>query len=892
MMSLSGVRWLPLFVAILTACGGGGGTKPTPVSKLVGTVAVGQPIVDSAVALKCVGGTATGKTDGKGLYSIEVPAPLEAPCILKASSAAGDLVSVSATRSGTANITPLTHLLVAKLLEAPPSDSFSGFSQSSRDRIALESISAAQGIVAAEVLKIGAALPSASWISQPFSAQPGDAMDGALELLARKLAEQNKTLEGAAVELASGPLYPSRPLVGGEPECVPGLISGFNGEIQDAITRVVRARNGQDPGGSGDAPGGTGDGASGVGIGGSLGQFVNVHVTVHVADGPTFGPVMTDSDKGMVTFVPCSLQPPLHIKFEGKPGSNAMYYDEKRKELVSFENLSVEGVATRFDRNVGVTPFTDAIVRRARALEDRQVASGGFRLAKVVKASEGWKDPARLQIAHDEVRAALNDQLPGIFRLDDLTRLPVMLNKENDRAGSGVLTNNQNGIYGAVVGGFARSAAGNDVQQADAPAYRRAEQFSLDMTDGRLDQKRGNESLWSSGSEAAYDVDQFWIESSVGTGQTSRLSGDPDLSRRQGIVATSRAYEKLEGERTSFHSTSGLLTFVEACRWQDGKIPGRDDQFCKNETIAVGRFAQVQSSPNAGLSAISEDRRTLAIYPLFLDVTTPPGTPPPRLATFHAPDGATFSAIRSGLIFTSDGSTWRVRYEHLQGPDGPFVQYTLDRVVVPAEVTRGEIGYFTYWTVPGDLAPPLGYGIGAAGEVIVWRLENPEMKRTMTLPVPVIQLSTDHQQVIARTQDGQVYWMNPEHATRWIEDTATGDIVEKPVFPTPPPPIRIEDVDNACWIAMPVIVACDGSASRLAYEMSSHPNAFGYSGFDVIEGAEAIPGLRPIWRALPASRFGTGRESGATSNGILIGVDGTLYSEDGSPQDVPDAALE
>src|SRR5690606_27628482 len=107
------------------------------------------------------------------------------------------------------------------------------------------------------------------------------------------------------------------------------------------------------------------------------------------------------------TFVPCSLQPPLHIKFEGKPGSNAMYYDEKRKELVSFENLSVEGVATRFDRNVGVTPFTDAIVRRARALEDRQVASGGFRLAKVVKASEGWKDPARLQIAHDEVRAAL-----------------------------------------------------------------------------------------------------------------------------------------------------------------------------------------------------------------------------------------------------------------------------------------------------------------------------------------------------------------------------------------------------------------------------------------------------------------------------------------------------
>src|SRR5690606_40685984 len=69
----------------------------------------------------------------------------------------------------------------------------------------------------------------------------------------------------------------------------------------------------------------------------------------------------------------------------------------------------------------------------------------------VCSSDLAWKDPARVQIAHDEVLAAVNDLLPGIYRLEDLTRLPVMVSQANSQANSGVLTDNQNGVYGAVL---------------------------------------------------------------------------------------------------------------------------------------------------------------------------------------------------------------------------------------------------------------------------------------------------------------------------------------------------------------------------------------------------------------------------------------------------------
>lgn len=91
---------------------------------------------------------------------------------------------------------------------------------------------------------------------------------------------------------------------------------------------------------------------------------------------------------------------------------------------------------------------------------------------------------------------------------------------------------------------------------------------------------------------------------------------------------------------------------------------------------------------------------------------------------------------------------------------------------------------------------------------------------------------------------------------------------------------------------MPIVVDCASGASRLIYEMSLHPKAFGYSGFAVIHGVDPIEDVGPIWRAVPAARFSTGRVGSVTSQRRADRRDGTLYGEDESAADVPAVALQ
>ena len=265
-----------------------------------------------------------------------------------------------------------------------------------------------------------------------------------------------------------------------------------------------------------------------------------------------------------------------------------------------------------------VTPFTDAIVQRARGLEDLQVASGGFALSRIAKASEGWTDMSRVQIAHDEVRRTLNDQLPGIYRIEDLTRLPVILNLENDRPSSAVLTNNQNGIYGAVVGGFARLASGESIRSANEPAYRKAEQFSRDISDGRLDHLAGTTPLSESRADQAYEFDQLWLGTTLGAGRTSSQSGEASLASKRGIVAFSRTSVQ-QATRSILHSTTGRLTIVDLCG-SGQPVPGSQTANAAwradRKSVRASRMASasVGRSTSLGLSSVmvssKEDSRS------------------------------------------------------------------------------------------------------------------------------------------------------------------------------------------------------------------------------------------------------------------------------------------
>ncbi len=526
---------VPCVLALfLSACGGGGGGggdgnnggSTAPPTTIAGTAAIGAPVANAAVEVKCQRGSGSGTTDATGRFEVAITGP-QGPCMLQAASPSGALVSATATAGGTANITSLTHLLTARLLgSGTPAASFASADAATYAAITQQDISAAQGAVASELQRIGAQMPSVNWVTQPFTAAPGDAMDGALELLQDKLAIQNKSLAAAAIELSTGPLQVVVPIEGGA-TCIPGIIAGFDRAIQDEVTRVVSEPNAG--GGGGDSPGGIGgEGAGGVGVGGSLGQFVNVDVTVQFASGAVFGPVRADSSNGMVTLVPCELQAPVLVTFAGAPGSGAVYFDEHLGAPVQFENQTLRGILTRLDRNGGVTPFTEAMVRRALLLGDAVATAGGRPLKAIEKAADAWKDPARVQIAHDEVRAAVNDLLPGIYRLEDLTRLPVIVNQANSQANSAALTDNQNGVYGAVLAGLAKAAARSQ-PASTGPALAIQKQIADDLEDGVLDLRRGAAPVSSEIGGGTYQYDTLAARVTSETGAVAKSLGAGNL---------------------------------------------------------------------------------------------------------------------------------------------------------------------------------------------------------------------------------------------------------------------------------------------------------------------------------------------------------------------------
>jgi hypothetical protein len=528
-----------------------------------------------------------------------------------------------------------------------------------------------------------------------------------------------------------------------------------------------------------------------------------------------------------------------------------------------------------------VTPFTDAIVRRSKALADVQASSGGFPLKNLATQAEGWTDPARVQMAHDEVRRALNDQLPGMYRIDDLTRLPVMLNQQNDQQGSGALTDNQNGIYGAVVSGYAKVGSGEEFQRAGTPAYLKGEQFSRDLVDGRLDRREGTLPLSESASGGAYEVDQLWIESTVGTGSVASQSGAGSLAERRGIVMTASAGET-GNTRRFFHGTSGRLTIVDRCL-----SPGNG---CDNRDSVVGDFRQAQVLVNQGVvAAISWDRSRLVLYQIHPG-SAGIGMQPVPVADFPVPKaGVSFSAIRHGLLVLSDGTIWAVLGE------GFPASYQLLHVPVPPEVVHGTIGYFAEDIALRPLESPLAYGLTSAGSVVAWSLRDASRKRTVALPpsTVVVQLSTDQGHVLALTDRNQVYWINPEHAQRIVGE-APGEQHIEPLFPEADPlPVLLSQLPESCWIAMPLVLGCDGRAWELQSDIVMFVLARTPSGFGAITGVRAVPIEKPIWRITPEVRSYVYLHAySQSSHARLIAVDGTIYDKFGQSEDVPDVALE
>jgi hypothetical protein len=206
-----------LMVATLSACGGGGGSStPAAASASVsGVAATGAAIASGTVTLKCVSGTTTAATTGTdGSFNIDVSG-VTLPCAgrvdYKDSTGTPQKLHTFITAAGTANITPVTELLVANLTGGTPANAFDNF-----DTTKAKAITAAQVKAAADAVKsylkntLGVDTtklpddPVGTKLKAAVGGAGGDDFDKVLDDLQAKLKAKGKKLSDANDDVKGG----------------------------------------------------------------------------------------------------------------------------------------------------------------------------------------------------------------------------------------------------------------------------------------------------------------------------------------------------------------------------------------------------------------------------------------------------------------------------------------------------------------------------------------------------------------------------------------------------------------------------------------------------------------------------------------------------------------
>jgi hypothetical protein len=204
---------LLLLATALAACGGGGGgygSNPPPASSITiaGTGAKGAALAGGTVNVKCASGTATATTASSGAYSVTITGGT-LPCVIKLTGTAGEVFHSVVPGTGTsgtftANVTPLTEMVVAQLAGASPAAYFTGFGNGST----VGSTALAQAITyvksaVASVTDLGTINPVTDALAV------GDTQDQKIDAVMAALAAANVTLSSVTAAIAANPQVPT-----------------------------------------------------------------------------------------------------------------------------------------------------------------------------------------------------------------------------------------------------------------------------------------------------------------------------------------------------------------------------------------------------------------------------------------------------------------------------------------------------------------------------------------------------------------------------------------------------------------------------------------------------------------------------------------------------------
>jgi hypothetical protein len=208
-------RWTRAgLAALLTACGGGGGSDSPPATgplTLAGTAARGAALAGATVSIKCAGGAATpasATTSATGGYSVSID-NASLPCVLRVAGSGGEtfhsvVPGTGSSGSFTANLSPLTELVVAQLAAAAPGAFFDDFGSSTAvSATALTQAVAYVKSAIAGVTDLGTTNP----VSDALAV--GNAHDQAIEAAVAGLAAAGITLQAAAAAIAANPAAPT-----------------------------------------------------------------------------------------------------------------------------------------------------------------------------------------------------------------------------------------------------------------------------------------------------------------------------------------------------------------------------------------------------------------------------------------------------------------------------------------------------------------------------------------------------------------------------------------------------------------------------------------------------------------------------------------------------------
>ncbi|MCX7276015.1 MAG: hypothetical protein NTZ15_01605 [Burkholderiales bacterium] len=212
-MKPSNTPWALAAVTSLLALSGCGGDDATPLvtsntTTFTGVAATGAAMAGAEVKIVCAGGTATGTTNGTGSYSIGIN-NITLPCLFRATGTDGTvLYSVGGTSAGTtqtANITPLTHLLLASLAGTNLSSFFTAFDASTASTVTASNVSAAQAAVLATLSNAGLDVSSlVDLVGGNLAAGSHSGYDGILDAVKTMLAAGGTDLTALTNSIITG----------------------------------------------------------------------------------------------------------------------------------------------------------------------------------------------------------------------------------------------------------------------------------------------------------------------------------------------------------------------------------------------------------------------------------------------------------------------------------------------------------------------------------------------------------------------------------------------------------------------------------------------------------------------------------------------------------------